>query len=121
MRKGCEAVVNAIGMSSFMAPISEGMNVRSSQHEACGRQRVVFDPPKGCWQQQHATKRHLDAGLQLQDGTQRLAPTTPSMRRGSQARRATVEDVTTSAATPATSEACLQTGHRGDLMTASGG
>ena len=46
----------AIGMSSFMELLSEGMNVRSSQHQACGRQRGLSDPPEGCWQQRHATR-----------------------------------------------------------------
>ena len=64
-------------------------------------------------------KASVRCGHQLQ--TQRLPPTTPSMRRGSQARRATAEDVTRSAATPATSEACLQSEHRVDLMSASRG
>ena len=106
-------MVNAIGMSSFMAPISEGMSVRPSQHQVCGCRRGLFGPPEGCWQRQHATKSKYQMwGNSCSDGTQRLPPTMPNKRRGSQARRATVEDVRTSAATPATSEACLQSEHR---------
>ena len=41
----------------------------------------------------------------------------PSKRRGSQARRARVEDVATSATMPATSEACLQLEHRVTQLT----